>query len=200
VLTDSARCVPLRVGVVGLGGVGSVVCAQLAHLGVGEIIAVDGDRVEASNVSRIFGVQGADIGNLHKTEVARRYIGQIGMPVTVRTVERYLERRDDARSLAECDVIFSCVDRHTPRALLNRLAYEALVPMIDMGSGFRWIYPVVWSVPPAASSSWALGGRASRAGDTSTRTLCGSSRCLPRNAPRSPRKDTWPAPRSRSRA
>lgn len=127
----------LRVGVVGLGGVGSVVCAQLAHLGVGEIIAVDGDRVEASNVSRILGVQGADIGNLHKTEVARRYIRQTGMPVTVHTVERYLERRDDARSLAECDVIFSCVDRHTPRALLNRLAYEALVPVIDMGSGFR---------------------------------------------------------------
>lgn len=127
----------LRAGVVGLGGVGAVVCAQLAHLGVGEIIAVDGDRVEASNVSRILGVQAGDIGKVTKAEVARRYVALTGLPVALRTVERYLERRDDARWLAGCDVIFSCVDRHTPRALLNRLAYDALIPVIDMGSGFR---------------------------------------------------------------
>ena len=127
----------LRVGVVGLGGVGSVVCAQLAHLGVGEIVALDGDRVEPSNVSRILGVQAGDVGKVSKAEVARRYVALTGLPVTIRAVERYLQRRDDARALATCDVIFSCVDRHTPRALLNRLAYEAMVPLIDMGSGFR---------------------------------------------------------------
>lgn len=127
----------LRVGVVGLGGVGSVVCAQLAHLGVGEIVAVDGDRVEASNVSRIFGVQREDVGQVFKTEVARRYVERTGLPVAMHPVANYIERRDDARRLAGCDVIVSCVDRYTPRALLNRLAYEALVPVIDMGSGFR---------------------------------------------------------------
>lgn len=127
----------LRAGVVGLGGVGSVVCAQLAHLGVGEIIAVDGDLVEASNVSRILGVQAGDVGAVTKVEVARRYVALSGLPVTLRAVEQYLRRSDDVRRLADCDVIFSCVDRHTPRALLNRLAYEALVPVIDMGSGFR---------------------------------------------------------------
>lgn len=136
--TDGQRALrALRVGVVGLGGVGSVVCAQLAHLGVGEIIAVDGDRVEASNVSRILGVRSGDNGKVHKTEVARRYVEQTGLPVTFRAVERYLQHRDDGRQLTGCDVILSCVDRHLPRALLNRLAYEALVPVIDMGSGFR---------------------------------------------------------------
>jgi molybdopterin-synthase adenylyltransferase len=127
----------LRVGVVGLGGVGSVVCAQLVHLGVDEIIAVDGDRVEASNVSRILGVHGSDVDAIFKTEVACRYASLTGLPVRVRTIESYLKRRADVRQLATCDVIFSCVDRHTPRALLNRLAYETLVPVIDMGSGFR---------------------------------------------------------------
>ena len=47
-----------------------MVCAQLAHLGFGQIIAVDGDRVEASNVSRILGVHSGDNGKVHKTRRA----------------------------------------------------------------------------------------------------------------------------------
>ena len=36
-----------------------------------------------------------------------------------------------------CDLVLSCVDRHVPRALLNRLAYTRAIPLIDMGSAFR---------------------------------------------------------------
>src|SRR5262245_59032045 len=42
-----------KVGVVGLGGGGSQVVQQLAHIGIGEIIGIDGDRVERSNRSRL---------------------------------------------------------------------------------------------------------------------------------------------------
>lgn len=127
----------IRVGVVGLGGVGSIVAVQLGHLGVGEIVLVDGDLVEDTNVSRIVGVHRGDPDRTAKVEVARRYLDQAGLPSTVRVVSRFVRTRDDARALADCDVILSCVDKHTPRALLNRLAYEALIPTIDIGSGIR---------------------------------------------------------------
>jgi molybdopterin/thiamine biosynthesis adenylyltransferase len=127
----------IRVGVVGLGGVGSLVSAQLGHLGVGEIVLVDGDVVEESNLSRILAARRPDVGKTLKTEVARRYLHEAGLPSQVRCIDRFLDRLDEARQLATCDLILSCVDRHTPRALLNRLAYEALIPVIDMGSGFR---------------------------------------------------------------
>ncbi len=42
----------MKIAIVGLGGTGSVVLVQLAHLGVGELLLIDGDRVEASNLSR----------------------------------------------------------------------------------------------------------------------------------------------------
>lgn len=126
----------LRIAVVGLGGIGSVVAAQLMHLGVGHLVLMDGDRVEVSNLSRVFGVREADIGQF-KTEVARRYGSELGTPTVVQTHERHLTSRDDLDLLLTCDIIICAVDRHTPRALLNRGAYDAIVPVIDLGTAFR---------------------------------------------------------------
>src|SRR5262249_4961979 len=126
----------LHIGVVGLGGTGSLCIVQLAHLGVGTLTLVEGDLVERSNVSRVVGATARDTG-MSKLEVAARYIEQLGLGTCVRRLRGNLGREVNVEELSTCDVILSCVDRHTPRALLNRLAYEQLVPVIDMGSAFR---------------------------------------------------------------
>lgn len=126
----------LRVGIVGLGGIGSIVSLQLAHLGVGELVLIDGDLVEASNLSRIAGATKADVGRTHKVEVAARYARSLGLVRTIECVARFLAP-DLEPLLASCDVILSCVDRQTPRAILNRVAYDSLVPVIDLGTVFR---------------------------------------------------------------
>ncbi len=125
-----------RVGVVGFGGTGSPAAIQLAHLGVGEIVVMDGDDLEHPNRSRILGSRASDVGS-PKVDVFARYVEESGLPVKVRTVHAYLRGEAELRELRGCDVVLSCVDRHSPRALLNRLAYEALVPVIDMGTAFR---------------------------------------------------------------
>lgn len=127
----------LKAAIIGVGGIGSVVAVQLAHLGIGELVFIDGDVVELSNTSRIVGARPSDVGRVAKTAVAQRYIEELGLPVQVRCHQRFLERRDDLQLLAGCEIVVSCVDRQTPRALLNRFAYEALVPMIDLGTAFR---------------------------------------------------------------
>lgn len=127
----------LRIGIVGLGGTGSVVAAQLAHLGVGHVTMIDGDRVEASNVSRIIGATCADAGMAWKVDVAAQYIIGVGLGTEVRALRGALGSGVPAAALADCDVIMSCVDAQTPRAILNRLAYDVGVPVIDLGSAFR---------------------------------------------------------------
>src|SRR5207245_11405195 len=45
----------VKVGIIGLGGGGSLLNQWLAHLGVGHIMAIDFDRVTPTNLPRIVG-------------------------------------------------------------------------------------------------------------------------------------------------
>ena len=127
----------LHVAIVGLGGTGSLAFVQLAHLGVGQITVIDNDHVEHSNVSRIIGATVRDADVTMKVDVAARYAAGLGLDTKVHVKRGHLGREVPVTAVEGCDVILSCVDRHLPRALLNRLAYTRTVPVIDMGSAFR---------------------------------------------------------------
>jgi molybdopterin/thiamine biosynthesis adenylyltransferase len=126
----------LRVAVVGLGGIGSMVSMQLAHLGVGTLILLDADLVAASNLSRIAGAAKDDVGQTYKVDVAARYAKAVGLVGQVDAHREFFSGVHESL-LGSCDIVISCVDRHTPRALLNRIAYRYLVPIIDLGTVFR---------------------------------------------------------------
>jgi len=70
-------------------------------------------------------------------DVAARYAQQLGIGTEVRCLRGHLGSEIPPSEIEDCDLILSCVDRHLPRALLNRLSYEKAIPLIDMGSAFR---------------------------------------------------------------
>ena len=127
----------LNVAIVGLGGTGSVVFAQLVHLGIGRITIIDADRVEHSNISRIIGATAPDAGVTRKVDVAARYAASLGLGTHVEVIHGRLGGNVSVEDVEDCDLVLSCVDHHLPRALLNRLAYAKAIPVIDMGSAFR---------------------------------------------------------------
>lgn len=134
--TGQSKLRNLRVGVVGLGGIGSLVSMQLAHLGVGELVLIDGDIVEPSNISRIVGARKQDVGKSAKVDVAARYVELLGLSSNVETYSEYLGAQH-GQLIASCDAVISCVDIHSARAILNRLSYRYYVPVIDLGTVFR---------------------------------------------------------------
>jgi molybdopterin-synthase adenylyltransferase len=127
----------LHVAIVGLGGTGSVVFLQLAHLGVRRITVIDDDKVAESNVSRILGASASDAGRTWKVEVAARYAERLGLGTEVHCLKGRFGIDVQPEEIEGCDLALSCVDKHLPRALLNRLSYERAIPVIDMGSAFR---------------------------------------------------------------
>ena len=133
-----ARLRRVRVGVVGLGGTGSVMAALLARLGVDSITLVDDDTLEDSNLSRVLGSGIRDVAEgTSKVEIAEREARRVSSTTVIATHPQALASEADLGCVVGCDLIFSCVDRLAPRALLNRHAYGARVPVIDMGSAFR---------------------------------------------------------------
>jgi UBA/THIF-type NAD/FAD binding fold protein len=62
-----------KILVVGGGGIGSMVAVNMAGCGVRNIVVVDGDVVEESNLNRQFLFSRADIGK-HKATVIKRFI------------------------------------------------------------------------------------------------------------------------------
>lgn len=121
-----------RVGIVGLGGGGSHVVQQLAHIGVGEFVIVDDDRISLSNLNRLVGGRRADIRwRRRKTDIAKRLVLSINPAASVIAVpERW---QDAAGQLASCDIIFGCVDNVRSKDELEGFCRRLLIPLIDQG-------------------------------------------------------------------
>jgi hypothetical protein len=121
-----------RVAVVGLGGGGSHVAQQLAHLGFRRTVVVDPDRVDSSNLNRLVGASSSDVLNhVPKTEVARRAFDRLGIADGSSFFQgRWQEQPEMIRG---CDVVIGCVDSFSERRELEAIARRYLVPYVDIG-------------------------------------------------------------------
>ncbi|OGO52537.1 MAG: hypothetical protein A2148_08570 [Chloroflexi bacterium RBG_16_68_14] len=129
-----ARLRSTRVAVVGLGGVGSVVAQQLAHLGVRQFVLVDDDHVERTNLHRLVGAVASDAGTA-KVEVARRQIKAVNPTADVTLIPSSARTAEALDALRGMDVLCGCVDTDAGRLILNELALAYLIPYIDCGVG-----------------------------------------------------------------
>lgn len=124
----------LTVGVVGAGGLGSHVIQQLVHLGVGRVIVIDPDRVADTNLSRLVGASRLDVW-LHrkKTRVAQRLSRRLHRLTEVVPVSRSVMEPAVGRRLLDCDVVIGCTDNQFSRVVLNTLAFQYYIPVMDLG-------------------------------------------------------------------
>ena len=123
----------LRVAVVGLGGTGSIAVQQLVHLGVRSFILIDHDNLELTNLNRVVGAFEDDVGR-SKCEIASRYVQRFSSVAEVREVNSDVAYASVARHLVDADVIFCCTDSHGSRSVIQQVAYQYLIPCIDIGS------------------------------------------------------------------
>ena len=124
----------LSIAIIGCSGTGSIVAEQLARLGVGRLVLVDPDAVEEKNLNRILnsGKEDAYLAR-PKVHVLASAIARMGLNQEVLPLAANLINPDVVRKVAECDIVFGCMDGAEGRHMLNRLATFYLLPYFDVG-------------------------------------------------------------------
>jgi len=131
-----ANLARLRVGVIGLGSVGSIVAEALARTGIRDVVLLDFDVLKLLNFDRTLNASRQDARlQRPKVSIAARSFRRSATvrPVRVEAEELSLCEELGFRRALDCDILFSCVDRPWPRSVLNFVAYAHLIPVIDGG-------------------------------------------------------------------
>lgn len=126
----------LKIGVIGVGSVGSIVAEALARMGIQNVVLIDFDRVELHNLDRLLHSVGKDaLHRRSKTQVVARALSKsaTAKDFHVEEVNYSVTEERGFRKALDCDILFSCVDRPWPRSVLNYIAYAHLIPVIDGG-------------------------------------------------------------------
>jgi len=130
---DSERTLAgTRVVIAGLGGGGSHIAQQLAHVGVGHIAVIDPQTIEASNLNRLVGATDDDVkAQTPKVEIARRLIHGIRPWIDVEVSQTPWQAADYL--LRSAHVVFGCLDGLRQRMYLESAARSFMLPLIDIG-------------------------------------------------------------------
>ena len=127
-----------KVAVIGLGGIGSLVAEYLARLGVGNLVLIDPEEIESSNLSRVVGATRVDVETSQlKTQIAVRHAREMATHATLHPVTGDVSHRSVAQILRNCDFIFLAADSMRARLVVNALAHQYLIPTIQMGVKIR---------------------------------------------------------------
>lgn len=128
------RVCAAKVGIAGLGGLGSNIAMMLARTGIGLLVLADFDTVEPSNLNR----QCYSISHLgmQKTEACANQIREINPLVQVQTYSHRITANNAVSCFGSCDIVCEAFDNPCAKAeLINAILGMENGPIIVSGSG-----------------------------------------------------------------
>ena len=129
---SEARLNAATVGIAGLGGGGSHMVQQFAHIGIGGQVDADPDHITDTNTNRLIGGTLNDVkGATMKIAIAERLIR--GLQPHARIVSVPDKWQNATEHLKRCNIILGAVDGFIEREQLERFARRHLIPYIDIG-------------------------------------------------------------------
>ena len=141
------RLAGARVVVLGAGGLGFPVLSYLGAAGVGTVVIVDHDTVEASNLNRQCLFSENDIGE-PKATAAARHLATRNSEVRWEPVQAPLSEDLAGRLLVGADLAVDCADNWGARVVLAAAAWRAGVPLLH-GAVASFEGTLAWFEPPA---------------------------------------------------
>ncbi len=119
-----------RVLIIGLGGLGSPVALYLAASGIGQLVLVDDDTVEISNLQRQIAHVESRIGQ-PKVSSAAEAARALNHLVKIETISHRLNEEQLQQQVEKTDVIVDCSDNFTTRTFINAACVRAKKPLVS---------------------------------------------------------------------
>ncbi|WP_286356547.1 tRNA threonylcarbamoyladenosine dehydratase [Ileibacterium valens] len=120
-----------RILVCGTGGVGSFAVEALARTGIGSLILIDKDVVEASNINRQLPARLDTIGK-KKVHVLKEHVANLNPEIEVIPIaEFYDENMNERIRELHPDFILDCIDSIKSKKDLIQLALNEEIPIIS---------------------------------------------------------------------
>ncbi|MEB3237084.1 MAG: ThiF family adenylyltransferase [Candidatus Sericytochromatia bacterium] len=129
---DTERLARTRIIVAGAGALGNEVLKGLALVGVGQVLVLDRDRIEASNLVRSVLFRTDDLGR-PKALVAAERLRELSPGLHVEAVIGDVGTDLGIATVRKADAVIGCLDSVGARLALNRLCLRAGVPYLDGG-------------------------------------------------------------------
>jgi molybdopterin/thiamine biosynthesis adenylyltransferase len=104
--------------------------------GVGELVLFEFDSADTTNLGRVLHLRTKDAAvSVNKAARVSEVVNDSGLITKVTVIPGGDIRDPDvAAELRGCDLLVGCVDRDWPRLILCEVAYQYLIPLVDLGT------------------------------------------------------------------
>lgn len=140
--------------IIGLGGVGGNALEALVRMGVNNIIVVDNDIIDITNLNRQLLSLTSNIGEL-KVEVAKKRATDINPDCNITCVNKFIDK-DNILDLfkSNIDYVIDCCDTVTTKILLIEECLNRNIKIIScMGTGNKF-YPEMLEITELKNTSY----------------------------------------------
>ena len=122
--------------IIGLGGLGCPAAQYLASAGIGRLILVDNDRVDATNLHRQILYTDEQLGSA-KVDAAKQRLSKLNPSIEIETHNQRAQPGNLQAPIRKADVILDCTDNVDSRYAINKAAYENRKKLV-VGSAIRY--------------------------------------------------------------
>ena len=127
---DQEKLRTARILVIGAGALGNELLKNLALLGCANVLIVDLDQIETSNLSRAVLFRAADVGS-SKAEAAARGYRDLLPEATIQPLTANVMQACGLGLFLWADIILAGLDNREARLWINRAAWKTNRPWID---------------------------------------------------------------------
>mgnify|MGYP000141181643 CR=1 FL=1 len=128
--SGQAKFKQARIAIVGLGGLGCPASQYLTASGVGNLVLIDPDCIELSNLQRQVLYREQDIGQ-PKVQAAKARLKALNAKTEISTIEESVFDIDFYDVLQQVDLVLDCTDSAKTRKFVNQLCFETKTPLVS---------------------------------------------------------------------